>query len=64
MSTEERRAAIREALRRRRERLKEKGFCVDCGKRKASKGKTLCRVCRKTRCENERERVARLKQAA
>jgi hypothetical protein len=57
------RAVNREALKKRRAKLKQQGKCVDCGKKKATKGKTLCLTCRKKRSENERKRLLRLKSA-
>lgn len=45
VTPEEKKAQVRDCLRRRRVRLKKLGLCVDCGNRMADKDRTLCVDC-------------------
>lgn len=56
--SEQTRERVRVALRKRRERLREEGRCVDCGLPKVEDHHVLCRDCRLDRSNREAERRA------
>lgn len=62
-TSEKQRLQLRASLKRRRERLKASGLCVDCGMEDVKPGKTLCLKCLIDRQLREETRKNRLKEA-